>query len=77
MIDELNISGAAKKAEKKPEPKAAAEWPKFMKSLTRFQYTDPVTNIRFAPDVPVRIDAEPKEGSWLHSQMEAGFIGGA
>jgi hypothetical protein len=53
---------------------AKADWPKFLKSTTTFGYTDPVTNIHYGPIVPVRIDAAPAEGSWLHSQMKAKLI---
>jgi hypothetical protein len=53
---------------------AKADWPKFLKSSTSFGYTDPVTNIHYGPIVPVRIDAAPKAGSWLHSQMQAQLI---
>jgi hypothetical protein len=57
-----------------PAPAAKADWPKFLKSSTSFGYTDPVTNIHYGPIVPVRIDAAPKAGSWLHSQMQAQLI---
>lgn len=69
-------------AEKLDQPKAPAQtkgdgWPKFLKSRTEFGYTDPDSNIHFTPATPMKIDAAPKEGSWLHSQMAAGLIGEA
>ena len=56
---------------------AKSEWPKYLKSMTSFGYTDPVTNIHYSPIVMVRIDAAPAPGSWLHSQMAAKLIGEA
>jgi hypothetical protein len=67
---ELNTDEAVEAA-----PKAKADsWPKYMKSTTKFQYTDPESQIRFSPVVPVRIEAAPQEGSWLDCQMQAGYI---
>ena len=67
---------AKAKAEPKAEQKveAPAEWPKFMKSGTPFSYADPETGLRYQPHNPVRVDAAPKEGSWLDCQMKAGYI---
>ena len=66
---------AAAPAAPEPAPVAKPEWPKYLKSMTAFGYTDPETNIHYSPIVLVRIDAAPKEGSWLHSQMNAKLIG--
>ena len=52
---------------------AVAEWPKFLRSATGFGYTDPDTKIRYGAS-PVRVDAAPKAGSWLHCQMQAKYI---
>lgn len=60
-----------------PAPKAKGDWPKFLKSMTAFGYTDPESNIHFSPIIAVRIEAAPKDGSWLHSQMKAQLIGEA
>lgn len=68
---------AAPKKEEETQPQPVAAWPKFLRSNTSFPYTDPVTNLRFTPTTPVRVDVEPAEGSWLRSQMDAGYIGEA
>jgi hypothetical protein len=60
-----------------PAPAAKSDWPKFLKSMTPFGYTDPESNIHYGPVVFVRIEAAPKDGSWLHSQMKAQLIGEA
>lgn len=58
-------------------PKAKADgWPKFLKSMTGFGYSDPDTNIRYST-TPVKVGDAPKAGSWLHGQMTAGYIGEA
>jgi len=64
---------AKAKAEKAEAP-APASWSKYLRSGTGFAYADPTTGIRYEPHIPVRVDAEPKEGSWLDSQMKAGYI---
>lgn len=61
---------AAKPATK---AEAASDWPKFLRSATGFGYCDPVTKIRYGAN-PVRVDAAPKEGSWLDCQMKAKYI---
>lgn len=58
-----------------PAPAAKSDWPKFLKSMTPFGYTDPVTNIHYSPVVAVRVDAAPAVGSWLAIQMAAKLIG--
>jgi hypothetical protein len=58
-----------------PAPVAKSDWPKFLKSMTPFGYTDPVTNIHYSPVTVVRVDAAPSEGSWLATQMAAKLIG--
>lgn len=63
-----------KQAKAKAEKPAAPAWSKYLKSSTPYGYTDPESKIHFSPVVPVRIDAEPKKGSWLESQMKAGLI---
>jgi hypothetical protein len=60
-----------------PAPAAKSDWPKYLKSTTQFGYTDPVTHIHYSPVAPVRIDAAPAVGSWLHTQMAAKLIGEA
>lgn len=59
---------------KAPAPAKAEGWPKYLKSTTAFGYTDPDSNIHFGPVTPVKIDAAPAEGSWLHGQMVANLI---
>lgn len=70
------VKPAAKKAvAKKAEPKeAASDFPQFMQSTTNFPYVDPETGIRFQPGSPIKVDVAPKAGSWLDSQIKAGFI---
>jgi hypothetical protein len=60
-----------------PAPAAKSDWPKFLKSMTPFGYTDPVTHIHYSPVSVVRVDAAPTEGSWLAIQMAAKLIGEA
>lgn len=60
-----------------PAQAAKSDWPKFLKSMTVFGYTDPVTHIHYSPVAAVRIDAAPTAGSWLHTQMAAKLIGEA
>ncbi|MNG37149.1 hypothetical protein D3C84_1244090 [compost metagenome] len=60
----------------KETSKATADgWPKFLKSMTAFGYTDPASNLHYSPVTPIKVDAAPADGSWLHSQMAAGLIG--
>lgn len=72
--EDMSLGAAAKPAKSKPAKPAKADWPKFLKSSTRFGYTDPETNLHYAPHAPVRVEAEPAEGCWLHCQMAAGLI---
>jgi hypothetical protein len=60
-----------------PAPAAKGGWPKFLKSMTAFGYTDPETNIHYGPVVAMKIEAAPKDNSWMHSQMKANLIGEA
>jgi hypothetical protein len=61
-------------APKVAAPAKADGWPKYLKSTTPFGYTDPDSNIHFGPVSPIKIDAAPAEGSWLHGQMAANLI---
>lgn len=61
-------------APKVTAPAKADGWPKYLKSTTAFGYTDPDSNIHFGPVAPIKIDAAPAEGTWLHGQMVAGLI---
>lgn len=84
MSEELNqqeqVAEAAAEPAAEPTPKKAAKakkddgYPKFMRAGKGFSYTDPETNIRYSPVVPVKVDVAPKEGSWLASQIAAGYI---
>lgn len=77
MPEEIELEPAAPKAPKAKAPKVEekpAGYSKFLKSATAFAYNDPDTGVRYSPTVPVRVDAEPKEGSWLACQIEAGYI---
>lgn len=65
---------AKAKAEAKVEAQAPATWSKFLRSANGFSYADPTTGIRYEPNTPVRVDGEPKVGSWLDCQMKAGYI---
>lgn len=71
---------AAKPAKAKAEAKVEVEvkvtatWSKFLRSANGFSYADPTTGLRYEPHIPVRVDAEPKVGSWLDCQMKAGYI---
>jgi hypothetical protein len=75
------VKPAAKKpVAKKAEPKEAdadADYPTFLQSTTNFPYVDPQSGIRFSPGSPIKVDVAPKAGSWLDSQIKAGFIGKA
>lgn len=74
------VKPAAKKpvaAKKAATKEAASDFPQFMQSTTQFPYVDPDTGIRFAPGTPIKVEVEPKVGSWLHSQIAAGYIGKA
>lgn len=60
----------------KEAPKLKGDgWPKFLKSLTGFGYTDPLSNLHYSPVTPIKVDTAPAVGSWLHSQMAAKLIG--
>lgn len=72
-MDDLEEQKPQSRSKKVVIEKPAA-WPKYLKSATRFSYFDPESKIRFAPEIPVRVDAEPRKGSWLASQMLAGLI---
>ena len=76
MSDDIELTPAAPKTPKAPKAKVeeAPAYSKFLKSSTPWSYTDPESGHRFSPTVPVRIDAEPRKGSWLASQIAAGFI---
>lgn len=89
LLEQANTDAPAaaepvKPAEKKPVAKkaaapkeAASDFPQFMQSTTAFPYVDPDTGIRFSPGSPIKVEVEPKAGSWLHSQIAAGYIGKA
>ena len=60
-------------AQEAPAAKSADGWPKFLKSSTAFGYTDPSTNLHYSA-TPIKVDAAPAKGTWLHSQMAVGLI---
>lgn len=85
MSDELNqeLETAAPAAEAQPKAKRAKRedkddgFPKFMRAVKGFGYTDPETGLRFNPVTPIKVDVAPREGSWLDCQIKAGLIADA
>lgn len=66
---------AAAEAAKARTQEKPAQPEKWLRSLTKFSYTDPQTNIKYGPVVPIRQTGELKKGSWLWVQMQAKLIG--